>query len=176
MMGSSLDHSSLEALAISPRKGEVGSKSRVEAEFARTRAITARARTLRRNLTEAERKLWSRLRGAQLEGASFRRQHPIGGYYLDFWCPAARLAIEVDGGQHGFAGHAAHDARRTAALNANGIEVLRFWNIDVLTNLDGVLVVIAARLRARSSTPTLSLPLSGGGDGGAALDQEPDKR
>lgn len=159
-----------QAPVTSPRKGEVGAKRRVgvDAAFAHSRGTTAKARSLRRAATPAERKLWSVLRGAQIEGASFRRQHPVKGYYLDFWCAAARLAIELDGAQHGFERNMRRDARRTEVLAAEGIEILRFWNNDVLTNLGGVVELIQARLRERMpSTPTrpaADLPLSGGGN------------
>ena len=106
---------------------------------------TARARGLRQRQTDAERLLWSRLRGRALEGFKVRRQHPVGPFVADFACLEARLVIEVDGGQH--AERATSDAQRTAYLQAEGFRVLRFWNADVLGNLDGVLEVIAATLR-----------------------------
>ncbi len=101
---------------------------------------TAVARRLRANLTEAERKLWFALRDRRLGGLKIRRQHPHPPYTLDFFCEAARLVIEVDGGQH----DAVKDANRTAALEANGLLVLRFWNNEVLGNLEGCLERIAA--------------------------------
>ncbi len=111
--------------------------------------------------------LWSVLRGAMLDGHSFRRQHPIGSYIADFWCADARLVVEVDGGQHNSAKGLAHDARRSAELSAQGIKVIRFWNTDVLQNLDGVWQMIAAEVAERAgSTPTPTLPLSGGGGSG----------
>ncbi len=119
----------------------------------------------------AEAKLWRSLRGVQLHGKSFRRQHPAGPYVLDFYCPALQLAIELDGGQHGFAREAAKDARRTAWLQDRGVTVLRFWNNDVLSNLEGVLQVLLMeidRLEHDGKPPTrrwrAALPLSGGGD------------
>ena len=95
----------------------------------------ARARRLRRNQTDAERVLWFRLRDRRLNGLKFKRQVPIAGYVADFCCDEARLIIEVDGGQHAVQ----DESKRTAALEALGYFVLRFWNNDVLQNTDGVL-------------------------------------
>ncbi len=102
------------------------------------------SRKLRRGATEAETRLWQALRSRQLLGFKFRRQAPIGAYVADFLCEHARLIIEVDGGQH--ADNPA-DAARTAVLEAAGYSVLRFWNNDVLENIDGVLEEIARTLR-----------------------------
>ena len=96
-----------------------------------------RARRLRRDATDAERKLWSRLRARQLEGVKFRRQFPIGDYIVDFCCPDHGLVVELDGGQHSFQIEA--DENRTAALAQRGYRVLRFWNNDVLADIDAVL-------------------------------------
>jgi very-short-patch-repair endonuclease len=106
----------------------------------------AKAQRLRRELTDAERTLWSVLRNRQLEGAKFRRQQPIGPFIADFICQEHRLIIEADGGQHA---DNATDAKRTAFLESKGYSVLRFWNNDILNNLDGVAQVIADAL----STP-----------------------
>ncbi|MDR3498745.1 MAG: endonuclease domain-containing protein [Parvibaculum sp.] len=103
-----------------------------------------RARALRRNQTDAEKKLWSVLRRDQL-GHSFRRQHPMGPYIVDFICLQARLVIEADGGQHSD-DRAEHDAKRTAWLEARGYKVLRFWNSDILQNIEGVTEVIRISL------------------------------
>jgi len=103
---------------------------------------TIRARELRAAGTDAERKLWSAIRGSQLGGFKFRRQVPIGRYIADFVCPARKLIVEVDGGQHTVDG----DAARTAFLEGQGYRVLRFWNNEVLRNLDGVWRVIANAL------------------------------
>jgi very-short-patch-repair endonuclease len=104
------------------------------------------AQRLRRELTDAERKLWSALRNRQVEGAKFRRQQPIGPFIADFVCQEHRLIVEADGGQH--SGSIADD-RRTGFLEGKGYRVLRFWNNDILSNFDGVVQVIAAAL----STP-----------------------
>ncbi|KQM36123.1 endonuclease domain-containing protein [Sphingomonas sp. Leaf10] len=95
-----------------------------------------RARDLRRNVTDAEKKLWVGLRQT-FPTLRFRRQVPVGPYFVDFLSVRAGLVVEVDGGQHD--DDAAYDARRTAVLNHHGFRVERFWNDDVLSNLDGVL-------------------------------------
>ena len=87
-----------------------------------------RARNLRKDSTEAERLLWSKLRSRQVDGHKFRRQHPIGTYVVDFACVEADLLIEIDGGQH----TDTVDAERTAWLESEGFKVLRLWNHDVL--------------------------------------------
>ncbi len=153
----------------SPCKGEVGREAAGRGStrrFGRTGAMTARARRLRRAMTDAESKLWFALRRDQLQGLSFRRQHPVGPYTLDFYCPALRLAIELDGGQHAEQTREA-DRKRTLWLAEKGIVVLRFWNNDVLQNLEGVWDEISrvAVQRAQMQTPSLPLPLAGGGNG-----------
>jgi len=97
---------------------------------------TKRARRLRRNETDAERALWNALRGQQLQGLKFRRQHPLAGFTLDLFCEELRLCVEVDGGQH--AERTEEDEARTAKLATLGVEVVRYWNNDVMTNLSGV--------------------------------------
>ena len=97
------------------------------------------ARELRTTSTDAERKLWACLRGSALEGLKFRRQQPFGPYILDFYCHELRLAIELDGGQHYEPKQLAHDAHRTAFLQDRGLRVIRFTNLDVLQNLEGVI-------------------------------------
>ena len=94
-------------------------------------------------MTDAERKLWHRLRQRQLEGLRFRRQVPCGPYIADFLCIDARLVIEVDGSQHG-SDH--YDERRDEWFRSQGYRVLRFWNNDVLQRMDGVLTAILAAL------------------------------
>ena len=102
------------------------------------------ARNLRKNQTEAETRLWHYLRRKQLGGYRFRRQAPIGPYVADFFCPSAKLIIELDGGQH--AERQAEDARRTAWLSERGYRVVRFWNNDVFENIEGVMGEIAKAL------------------------------
>jgi very-short-patch-repair endonuclease len=141
----------------------------VKSHFNRTAIKTALARRLRRDSTNVEMRLWQKLRNRQL-GVDFRRQHPAGRFILDFYCPAMRLAIELDGGQHTDAHHETRDRKRDRWLGEHGVTVLRFWNSDIAKNLRGVLEVIAAKvseLRATQMTPTrrwrADLPLSGGG-------------
>jgi very-short-patch-repair endonuclease len=107
-------------------------------------ASHARAKQLRRSQTDAEAILWSQLRGRQMAGRKFRRQTPLLGYIADFACLEARLIIELDGGQH--AERAEKDEKRPRDLEASGYVVLRFWNADVFTSLDGVLTTIHAAL------------------------------
>ncbi len=128
------------------------------------------ARRLRSSMSEAEKRLWYRLRTHRFCGASFRRQTPIGSYIVDFVCHDAGLVIELDGGQHGAPRAAKRDERRTAWLGSRGYRALRFWNHDVLRNLDGVLQSIAAEL-ARCEPPSrfaverrTDLPRKGGGE------------
>ena len=99
-----------------------------------------RARKLRKHLTDPERVLWTHLRRRRLAGLRFRRQHPIPPFIVDFACPQIRLAIEIDGSQHD-ADHA-RDQRRTEQLSKNGYQVLRFWNSDVIEDVDTVLETI----------------------------------
>ena len=103
-----------------------------------------RARQLRRHQTDVEGKLWSRLRARQLSGAKFRRQYPIGAFIVDFCCYERRLVIELDGGHH--AEHVEADQRRTDFFVSQGYRVLRFWNNEVIENIDGVLEQIAHTL------------------------------
>ena len=115
------------------------------------------ARRLRRDQTDAERKLWLRLRDRRLNGMKFRRQMPIKSYVVDFCCESERLVIELDGGQH--SERVAEDTRRTADLEAYGYLVLRFWNNDVLSNIDGVLEMIVT---TASQEPPHPNPLPSG--------------
>ncbi|MBW8453068.1 endonuclease domain-containing protein [Pseudomonas stutzeri] len=117
------------------------------------------ARYLRQQLTDCERLLWRRLRNRGLAGFKFRRQHPWPPYVLDFYCSELRLVIELDGGQHYDDAGLAKDRLRTDYLRRQGLEVLRFSNLDVLQNLDDVLTELLRRVEARSPHPT---PLPGG--------------
>ena len=105
-----------------------------------------RAIALRRNLTDAERILWSKLKGKQVNGWQFRKQHPVGPYIADFACARAKLIIEVDGDSHADAKQMAHDARRTAFLQRQGWAVHRIWNVDIYNNLNAVMDGIYALL------------------------------
>jgi very-short-patch-repair endonuclease len=122
--------------------------------FNRTKLKTEHARRLRVDATDVERRLWQKLRSAQIDGSSFRRQHPAGRYILDFYCPSLQLAIELDGGQH--AQTVQQNRLRDEWLALHGVTVLRFWNSDVAQNLSGVLEVIAlkvAELKSQRSVP-----------------------
>ncbi|MEO1750993.1 ATP-dependent RNA helicase HrpA [Thiofaba sp. EF100] len=106
------------------------------------------ARSLRKNSTDAEQKLWQQLRAHRFEGTKFRRQHPLGPYVVDFVCLEKRLVIELDGGQHTEA--EAYDQQRNAWLEAQGFRVLRFWNNEVMQNPEGVLETIHQALQSPS--------------------------
>ena len=97
------------------------------------------SRHLRENMTDAERYLWKTLRMKQLKGYQFYRQKPIGDYIVDFWCPKAKLVVEVDGGQHFSSQTTDNDRIRDKYLSSLGMRVLRFNNIEVLKNIDGVI-------------------------------------
>lgn len=105
--------------------------------------IVRSARRLRRDATDAETKLWFALRDRRLDGHKFVRQKAIPPYIADFVCRDRKLVIEVDGGQHA---DNPSDIRRDAFMRADGYRVLRFWNTDVLTNLDGVLTAVVSAL------------------------------
>jgi len=120
----------------------------------KTKFAARAAKTLRTNSTDAERRLWLRLRDRRLLGFKFVRQEPIGPYIADFACREADLVIELDGGQHGDDATAARDEQRSSAIAGHGYRVLRFWNNDVLRNTDGVLTEIAAHL-TRAPSPGL---------------------
>jgi very-short-patch-repair endonuclease len=118
-------------------------------------AMRHRARKLRTAMTDAEIHLWKRLRARQIEGFRFRRQVPIEGYVVDFLCPQAKLAIEVDGGQHSL--RSGYDAQRTAALEQCGYRVVRYWNHDVLMRVEDVVTDIHRHL-TRGFTPPRPSP------------------
>ena len=117
-----------------------------------------RARDLRRRLTLPEVLFWTAVRGRRLGGARFRRQHPRGPYILDFYCEEFRLAVEIDGASHDRPDRLAYDQRRTAWLNARGIEVLRIPAREVLGNLDGVLTSLRERVCSRPPPPLRGPP------------------
>ena len=98
--------------------------------------------------------MWYYLRARRFEKRKFRRQVPMGPYIVDFLCEAARLIVEVDGGQHDEQWR--YDAQRTACLRANGYEVIRFWNNDVMYNLDGVMEKLSDVLAKRTLSPSPS--------------------
>jgi len=98
-------------------------------------------------MTDAEQRLWYRLRARRLDEWKFRRQVPVGPYIVDFLCARARVIVELDGGQH--AERIARDEARTAGLSSRGYQVIRFWNNDVLGNIEGVLESLLAALLRR---------------------------
>lgn len=114
--------------------------------FERPPQSTTRARSMRREATDAERKLWLLLRDRRLSGAKFRRQAPVGSYIADFVCLRLKLIVEADGGQHI---DNAHDAERDRWLAKEGYAVLRYSNIDILKNSEGVLADLHARIEER---------------------------
>lgn len=110
------------------------------------RRLLSYARRMRSDATDAERRLWGLLRERQLARFRFRRQVPISDYIVDFYCVKARLAIELDGGQHAQAVNQAHDEARDLRLAAAGVHILRFWDDDVLRYPDTVLQRILEEL------------------------------
>jgi very-short-patch-repair endonuclease len=132
--------------------------------------MRSQARALRKDMTPAERIIWYALRAHRLNGASFRRQAPIGPYIADFISHAAKLIIEIDGGQHFEDAHERRDAAREAYLNAEGFRVLRFDNHQVMTNRHGVLTRIAEALG--EAAPSLPSPASGRGGEAAASESK----
>jgi len=111
-----------------------------------------RARLLRKKATDTERILWRHLRNRNFAGYKFRRQHPLDCYILDFYCPTAKLAIELDGGGHNYRGGQIRDRTRSEFLARKGIIVLRFWNHQVRQELDSVLQAIWFALQERCSS------------------------
>ena len=116
------------------------------------------ARSLRKQMTPQEVKLWIHLRSWRTKGYHFRRQTPLDGYILDFLCFKDRLVVEIDGGQHNFEMHAQRDAKRDDHFAGQGYRILRFWNHEVDQNLEGVLHVIDEAL-----CPTRPAPAKGRG-------------
>ncbi|HZW24182.1 MAG TPA: endonuclease domain-containing protein [Gallionella sp.] len=114
-------------------------------------------RALRRNMTDAEKLLWQKLRGCQINHCKFRRQHPFDNFILDFVCLEAKLVIEIDGGQHN---ESSKDAVRDQALTKAGFRVMRFWNNQVMTELDAVVQAIWVALGPH---PHPNLPPEGEG-------------
>jgi len=118
-----------------------------------SRNLKQPSRELRKNMTDAERLLWSRLRGKQLLDVQFYRQKPIGPYIVDFYCHAAALVVEVDGGQHYETEHAKRDAERDKCLSEVGLLVMRFNNLQVLMETDAVVEEILKMVQERQIPP-----------------------
>jgi adenine-specific DNA-methyltransferase len=121
---------------------------------------TTKARELRKNLTEAESALWKHIRYRRLKRHKFRRQAPIGQYIVDFACFEKGLIIEIDGGQH--SDQVAYDSERTQWLGSQGFRVLRFWNDQVLREIEAVKAVVLEALEDQLDTPHPNLPPQGG--------------
>jgi very-short-patch-repair endonuclease len=111
------------------------------------------ARNLRKNMTDAERRLWSKIRRKQLKEFQFYRQKNIGDYIVDFYCPAAKLIIEIDGGQHYSEENIVKDEARDSFLNDLGFRVFRFSNSDVFNNIEGVVTKIYNHLKKSPLPP-----------------------
>ena len=114
---------------------------------------TANARRLRREQTKEEKELWHALRAGRFAGFKFRRQHPTGIYALDFYCPTAKLSVELDGFQHGTPRQQAKDVERDAWLEASGVKVLRFWNSRLRREHDSIRETIWRTLQERAPHP-----------------------
>ena len=119
--------------------------------MARTKGGAKKRQFLRHSPTKAENILWKHLRNRQLHGYKFRRQESIGPYVADLLCFEARLVVEVDGGQHG--AKVEYDTARTRFMEEQGVRVIRFWNHEVLSNLDGVLTMILQILKQKTPSP-----------------------
>jgi very-short-patch-repair endonuclease len=111
---------------------------------------TSNARRLRREQTDEEKELWRALRAGRFAGFKFRRQHPLGNYFLDFYCSTARLSIELDGFQHGLPEQRRRDKEREQFLALEGVEELRFWNHQWRTNHEAILLEIWNALHRRT--------------------------
>ncbi len=105
-----------------------------------------RRKELRRNQTKAEKTLWRHVQNRRFYGMKFYRQYSAGPYILDFYCPQMKLAVELDGGQHACDANRQYDTSRTEYLQALGIEIVRFWNHEVLNHTKGVLARMAEKL------------------------------
>ena len=132
------------AIAALPQPRDEGTLHRRDPEL--EEKLKGYARELRAHQSDAEQRIWHLLRDRHFLGFKFRRQHPVGNYILDYYCADAKLAIELDGGQH--AENAAYDLQRTEVLQRGGVQVLRFWNNDVLVNTEAVLTKIADVLQS----------------------------
>lgn len=124
-------------------------------------ALKQRRRELRQNQTDAEKALWARLRSKRFYGLKFFRQYSIGPYILDFYCPTLKLAVELDGGHHNQSENRNYDLARSEYLKAQGIEVFRYWDNEVLLNMEEVLTELALKV-----TPLFSPLILRGEKGG----------
>jgi very-short-patch-repair endonuclease len=129
---------------------------------------TRRARELRREMTPTEKRLWPQLRGRRFGGFKFRRQTPVAGYIVDFYCARARLILELDGESH--VGKEREDEDRRRALEAKEFRVLRVWDTHVYDDLDAVLEMIWRECQARGAAPSPPTPLPRGERGERGID------
>jgi len=158
------------AVVPSSKRGEGGAKRRVRA--VRPATAIPRARKLRVEMTDAERRFWNLVRNRSVEGLKFVRQYPVGPFIADFACRERMLVVELDGSQHA---ESAYDERRTVFLNGEGYSVLRFWNNEVLADLAGVHELLLAIVTGHRPSPgwryspaTLSPPGRGDATGSIA--------
>lgn len=140
----------------SPSSGEGWGGGRVRVPKEKRLVLKQHARRLRHEMTDAERKLWQVLRARQCEGMRFCRQMRLDNYIVDFVCLERKLIIELDGGQHAL--QSGYDGRRDAYLQSQGFRLIRFWNHEVMANLEGVMMAVRSAL-----TPTLPSPERGEG-------------
>jgi very-short-patch-repair endonuclease len=138
----------------------------------------SRAKDLRRTMTPAETLLWRYIKAHRIDGLGFRRQVPFRNYIADFVCLSAKLIVELDGTSHDFEAQQQADRRRDDFFSAQGFQVLRFTNQDVMSNLEGVVELIrqTAASRIRGVPPSLTLPHKGGGNSEVAVDDVPEGR
>lgn len=144
----------------SPSPPLAAGEGRGEGAFLQERALR-----MRKDPTEAEKPIWQKIRNRQINGHKFRRQHPLDGYIPDFVCFEPKAIIEIDGGQHN---ESVPDAKRDAYFEAQGFKVLRFWNHDVLENIEGVAEAIRSSLPphpSRAARGPLPSPAASGGEG-----------
>jgi very-short-patch-repair endonuclease len=112
----------------------------------RTSNNSKKAKSLRKNMTEEERILWSKIRNKQIGNIKFRRQEPIGNYIVDFVSFEKKLIIEIDGGQHNTSKNIEYDTKRTEYLKEMGFDIIRFWNKDIRNNIEGVITHIVEHI------------------------------
>lgn len=149
--------------SVPANAGTMGAPPRIRLQEGASRPF---ARKLRKRLTDAETILWSRLRGRQLDGQKFRRQHPIKAYVVDFACVEVRLVVEVDGATHSTDAEREHDEIRSRVLTREGWRIIRVSNNDIYRNLHGTLETILRGARCAPSVPDYvrdTSPVNGGG-------------
>jgi very-short-patch-repair endonuclease len=158
-----------EGALAGPEDGEIAAMTtdNQEPNWRVSKKLRGRAKALRQGMTDAERVVWHAVRAHRLDGAAFRRQAPLGPYIVDFVCHAAKVVIEIDGGQHLEPRQIAYDARRRAYLASQGYRVLCFNNLDVIENKVGVVETIAAAIGGAAFPLPDPPPQAGEGADGA---------